>query len=79
MIKILNNILHLIFALLLAFVMGRAFVSILIIWGVSINLIAKVQFVLSNIFVGFLLVMVGFWIVRKLSKKGDKNGKEARL
>lgn len=79
MIKILNNILHLIFALLLAFVMGRSFVSILLIWGVNIELIAQVQFVLSNIFVGFLLFVVGFWIVGKLSKKGDKNGKEARL
>lgn len=79
MIKILNNILHLVFALLLAFVIGRAFVSILLIWGVDINLIAKSQFVLSNIFVGFLLVFIVFWIIGKLSEKGDKNGKETRL
>lgn len=79
MIKIINNILHLVLASLLAFVVGRAFISILLIWGVDINLIAKVQFTLSNIFVGILLFMIMYWSIDKLKQKGDKNGKEARL
>jgi hypothetical protein len=69
MIKIINNILHLVLALLLAFVVGRAFVSILLIWGVSINIIAETQFVMANIFVEFLLFMVMYWSIEKIKTK----------
>lgn len=79
MIKTINSILHLILAVLLAFLAGRAFISILLIWGVNIPLIAKAQFILSNIFVGFLLLIVMHWIVDKIKEKGDKHGKETRL
>ena len=79
MVKTINSILHLILAILLAFLAGRAFISVLLIWGINIPLIARVQFILSNIFVGFLLFIIIHWIIDKLKEKGDKHGKEARL
>ena len=69
MIKIINNILHLVSAIFVSFAIGRAFISILLIWGANIGIIARVQFVLSNIFVGFLLFMIIYWGIDKIKTK----------
>lgn len=73
MIKILKYVLYQIFILLSAYIVGRAFVFAVLTLGGSVELIARAQFVLSNIFIGLLLFIIAELIVAKLSKKGYKH------